>query len=136
MNIFGMWKIFHLVRFKIPLNDLIIQTDNGGEIVGSTLKKDLPFFTKAVSLLGGEHRRIEKGARWKQGYIESFNYTCELDFYQIENFKSLKDFLRWSGSIIPILMKDSLLIYHRLFTKEIDSHQPTCRSNKSVRKKG
>ena len=83
----------HLTKFDIPLNNFIIQTDNGGEIIGSTVKKDLPFFTKAVSLFGGEHRRIPKGACWKQGYIESYNHTCELDFYQVEDFKSLKDFI-------------------------------------------
>ena len=83
----------HLTRFNIPTQEMIIQTDNGGEIIGSTTKKGLTFFTQTISLLGGEHRRIEKGACWKQGYIEAYNYTCELDFYQVEEFSSLKDFI-------------------------------------------
>ena len=83
----------HLTSFNLPTKDLIIQTDNDTAIIGHTTKKDLPFFTRAVSFFGGEHRRIEKGACWKQGYIEAYNYTCELDFYQVEDFRSIKDFL-------------------------------------------
>ena len=83
----------HLAKFGISTKGLIIQTDNGGEIIGSTLKKNLPLFTRAINLVGGEHLRIEKGACWKQGYIEAYNYICELDFYQVEDFKGIKDFL-------------------------------------------
>lgn len=84
----------HLKKWKIPTTNLQLQSDNDSAMIGSPKAKRRSLFSQITEdIFQAEHLRIPKGACWKQGYIESYNWTCELEFYSVERFKSLKDFL-------------------------------------------
>jgi hypothetical protein len=87
----------HLKRYDIPTDDLELQTDNDATIISGnnkTLNTERSVFTRIVEdIFEAEHTRIPKGACWKQGYIESYNWICELEFYSVEHFATLKEFL-------------------------------------------
>ena len=86
--------LHHLGKHQIPTDQLQLQSDNDTAIVGPPQQQSRPLFTRIVEdVFSARHERIPPGACWQQGYIEAYNWTCELEFYAIEQFKSLKEFL-------------------------------------------
>lgn len=84
----------HLKEHQIPTEKLSLQSDNDTAIVGPPQQQTRPLFTEIVEdVFAAAHERIPKGACWQQGYIEAYNWTCELEFYSVEKFSSLKEFL-------------------------------------------
>lgn len=84
----------HLKEHQIPTEKLSLQSDNDTAIVGPPQQQTRPLFTKIVEdVFQAEHEGIPPGACWQQGYIEAYNWICELEFYSVEKFKSLKEFL-------------------------------------------
>ena len=84
----------HLKKWNIPTDNLKLQSDNDPAMIGGAKARERSLFTQITEdVFQAEHLRIPKGACWKQSYIESYNWTCELEFYSVEKFKSLKDFL-------------------------------------------
>ncbi len=138
----------HLKRYNIPTDNLELQSDNDSTMIGSAKAKQRYLFTQITEdVFQAEHLRIPKGACWKQGYIESYNWTCELEFYSVEDFRSLKEFLSkaFTYQLIynllrpqvgldnqtpyqvakltyPDLNQPFIQIYHQSFTKEMNLH--------------
>lgn len=83
----------HLTDPQWGLPNLEIQTDNDSTMVSSGDRVS-DFTTIIENTFAGVHTQIPPGACWKQGYIESFNNTCEQMFYAVEDFASQKEFLK------------------------------------------
>lgn len=83
----------HLQRWNIRLEGLDLQTDNDTAMVNHSGKQRTAFTRIIEDVYGASHSQIPPGACWLQGYIESFNWTCEQMFYRVEDFGSFKEFL-------------------------------------------
>ena len=73
----------HLDRYGISLQDLVWQTDNGGEFKG-----DFP-----AALGDSQHVRIPPAAHTYQSDVETVHRLEEDEFFHLEDFRSRGDFL-------------------------------------------
>ena len=84
----------HLKRFGIHPSYVVIQTDNGPEFIGSIYAKEDSLFTKTVqNVYKALHKRIPPGKKEYQGVVESSHGRIEYEFYDVESFDSLEEFL-------------------------------------------
>jgi len=82
----------HLKEHEIDMSQVTIQTDNGGEFIGSWQAKEGSAFTKTVEGSQATHKTIPPRAHTWQADVETVHGLMETEFY-IERFKSPKDFL-------------------------------------------
>jgi len=84
----------HLRACGLDLPNLVWQTDNGGEFIGE-LQPDgsRAGFPAAVTFFGSQHERIPPGAHTYQSDVETVHRLIEDEFYDLETFRSRRDFL-------------------------------------------
>ena len=82
----------------VDLPNLVWQTDNGGEFSGA-LEPDgsRAGFPAAVSFFGSQHARIPPAAHTYQSDVETVHRLIEDEFYDLETFRSRRDFLAKAG---------------------------------------
>ena len=84
----------HLRKYGIHSSEVTIQTDNGPEFIGCIFKKEPSAFTKLIEkTYYGKHQTIPIGKKEYNGSVESSHDRIEDEFYDIEKFNSLSDFL-------------------------------------------
>jgi len=127
----------HLKRFGIHSSEIVIQTDNGPEFIGSITKKEPSGFEKLIeNVYHGKHQTIPIGKKEYNGSVENFHQRIENEFYDIEIFNSLRDFLSkaWTFTLYWNLEREILqlkktpfqLIKEKchIFDPEIANFQP------------
>lgn len=83
----------HLKECGVDLSKTTIQTDNGSEFIGSwNAKKDSAFTTK-VEKLFKQHKTILPKAHTWQADVETVHNLVEIEFYELEGFKSVDNLL-------------------------------------------
>jgi transposase len=84
----------HLAACGLDLPNLVWQTDNGGEFIGS-LQPDgsRAGFPAAVTFFGSQHQRIPPAAHTYQSDVETVHRLIEDEFYDLETFRGRRDFL-------------------------------------------
>jgi len=93
-GIFGRMVIQHLQQYGIKVNEMVIQTDNGPEYIGSVRRKHgMSAFEKVVAEAEGTHVRIPPRHCTWQSDVERFNGLIEEEFFMCETFNSEEDFL-------------------------------------------
>jgi len=98
---FGQAIFEHLGRFGIHSSEITFQTDNGSEFIGCIFKKEPSAFTEMVEkTYHGKHQTIPVGKKEYLGSVESFHDRIEDEFYDIETFNSLSEFLGKAWSFI------------------------------------
>ena len=95
-SIFASLVLNQLKKYGVKLGKVIIQTDNGSEYINSSkLSKRLPVFTNLVENFFGvrQHKRIPPGEKTWQSDVETFHKRIEYEFFRIEDFQSITEFL-------------------------------------------
>jgi len=82
----------HLQHYGVCLRDLVWQTDNGGEFVGSFDRRGRRTGFPAV-LGDSQHVRIPPAAHTFQSDVETVHRLVEDEFFDLESFHSRSDFL-------------------------------------------
>jgi transposase len=84
----------HLAAWGLDLRNLVWPTDNGGEFIGA-LQPDgsRSGFPRAVTFFGSQHARIPPAAHPFQRDVETVHRLIEDEFYDLETFRSRRDFL-------------------------------------------
>jgi len=83
----------HLKRCGIAMKQLKFQTDNGSEFIGCFREdRTRDGFEAVVSSFGCTHKRIPPRAWSYNSDVETVHSTIELEFFDLENFESIKDF--------------------------------------------
>lgn len=91
----------HLAKYGIHSSKISIQTDNGSEFIGNIVKKEPSGFERLIEqIYHGKHSTIPIGKKEWQGSVENFHDRIEDEFYDIETFNSLSDFLGKSWTFI------------------------------------
>jgi transposase len=92
---FADYVAWHLKRHGIKTAQIQWQSDNGSEYIGCVNKKTnrKSAFEKILARHGIDHGRIPPRCSWLQGDVETFNRIVESEFFEIESFSSLEDFL-------------------------------------------
>ena len=89
---FARYVLSHLKGMGIEVR--VVQTDNGGEFTGSWQSREESVFTKLVEGgFGIIHRRIPPSCRTWNSDVEAYHRLIEEEFYRVEVFDSLRDFL-------------------------------------------
>jgi len=84
----------HLEFFGVDVKEVVIQTDNGGEFIGSVYAKHDSGFSQLVErVFKGVHRTIPVATPRFNGAVENFHDRVEDEFYDIEEFRNEKSFL-------------------------------------------
>ena len=87
----------YLIQFlssrNIDLSKVTIQTDNGSEFIGNIKAKDISAFTKTCMQHSISHSTIPPGAHRFQSDVETFHNIEEVEFFDIESFYSLQNFI-------------------------------------------
>lgn len=84
----------HLKSYGIEPADIIFQTDAGTEFSGTVRKKAERGFTyKVEEVYGAKHCFIPPGCSNANADVESSHALIEQEFYDIEDFTGIKDFL-------------------------------------------
>jgi len=103
-------SLTHSVLFAVYINHFLKkfnalpefstrQTDNGSEYIGAWNAKEPSDYTLAIeSLPGQRHQTIIPGAHTWQSDVETIHNLMELEFYEIESFKSRIDFMNKASS--------------------------------------
>ena len=92
--IFGAYLLNQLKLYGVDPTDVIIQTDNGSEYIGSVLKKKgKSAFVKVLESFKVKYARIPPRACTWQSDVEAFHKIVEDEFYDIEDYKDLAEFL-------------------------------------------
>lgn len=92
--IFADLVLKHLRRCGIEPGTVRIQTDNGSEFIGSWQKRGPSGFTQMIeSRHGARHGTIPPGAHTCQSDVETFHGIIEHEFFSVESFTGLEDFL-------------------------------------------
>jgi transposase len=78
--------------------EILVQTDNGGEFSGMARHYESNTFVKAVHAFGAEHRYIPPGMCNANADVESIHATIEHEFYNLTQFSSREDFFRKAES--------------------------------------
>jgi len=85
----------HLCNCGVDMKSLKIQTDNGSEFIGCFRQdRSRDGFEKIVEGFGCTHKRIPVKAWSYNSDVETVHSTIESEFYDLENFESIKDFHR------------------------------------------
>jgi hypothetical protein len=83
----------HLKRCGVDMEKLKFQTDNGSEFIGCFRQNGTrDGFEAAVAVFGSRHKRIPVRAWSYNSDVETVHRTIEDEFYDLENFESIKDF--------------------------------------------
>ena len=83
----------HLQECGIDTNDVHIQTDNGSEFEGGTIREKLSGFVHTIEkTMGATHTYIPPGCCNANADVESVHATIEPHFFDIETFSSRDDF--------------------------------------------
>jgi len=91
---FGQAILEHLKEYGIHSSKITFQTDNGSEFIGSIFKKESSGFTWMIeNIYHAKHQTIPVGKKEYNGSVESFHNRIEKEFYDVEEFGSLKEFL-------------------------------------------
>jgi len=78
----------------VDLSNTTRQTDNGSEYIGSWQAKKDSAYTKTIeSIHGQRHQTIPPGAYRFQSDVETVHNLVEVEFYEIETFKDIQDFM-------------------------------------------
>ena len=73
------------------MKNLKIQTDNGSEFIGCFRQdRTRDGFEKTVNGFGAIHKRIPPRAWSYNSDVETVHATIEQEFYDLENFESIK----------------------------------------------
>lgn len=84
----------HLRDYGIEPSELIVQTDGGPEFSGGVRKKtDRGFVHHVEEVLGAQHVFIPPGCCNANADVESFHALVEHEFYDLEDFTGVEDFL-------------------------------------------
>jgi hypothetical protein len=82
-----------LKQCGVDMKKLKIQTDNGHEFIGCFRQdRTRDGFEKTVAGFGSRHKRIPPRAWSYNSDVETVHGTIEQEFYDLENFDSVKDF--------------------------------------------
>ena len=101
----------HLLQYGIHSSEIIIQTDNGSEFIGCIFKKEPSAFTELIEkTYHGKHQTIPVGKKEYLGSVENFHDRIEDEFYDIETFNSLSEFLgkAWTFTLSWNLDRENL----------------------------
>lgn len=82
-----------LLSFNLDLSKITIQTDNGMEFIGYINAKHASAFTNTAMHYNMSHSTIPPAAHRFQSDVETFHNLEEVEFFDIEKFYSLQDFL-------------------------------------------
>ncbi len=83
----------HLRNCGVDMNELKFQTDNGAEFIGCFRQdRTRDGFERVVEGFGSKHKRIPVRAWSYNSDVETVHRTIEDEFYDLENFESIKDF--------------------------------------------
>ena len=83
----------HLMACGIDMKELKFQTDNGSEFIGCTRQDgSRDGFEKTLQAFNAIHKRIPVNAWSYNSDVETVHSTIEWEFFDIENFTSIKDF--------------------------------------------
>lgn len=83
----------HLKTCGVQIEGIRCQTDNGSEFIGCTRQDgSRDGFEKTVQAFGGRHKRIPPKAWSYNSDVETVHSTIEEEFFDIENFSSIRDF--------------------------------------------
>jgi transposase len=83
----------HLKKCRIDMKHLKFQTDNGKEFIGCFRQdKSRDGFENIVTGFDATHKRIPVRAWSYNSDVETVHSTIESEFYDLENFESVKDF--------------------------------------------
>jgi transposase len=86
--------IEHLNKYGADLSETTFQSDNGSEFIGSVQAKNPSAFSDAVENGGCKaHVTIPPKAYTWQADVETVHNLVELEFFDIEKFRSRKEFL-------------------------------------------
>ena len=97
----------HLLSCGVDLKKVVIHTDNGGEFVGSSKKKEPSEFVRLVEQNWGGHFPIPPGAKTyllmhtHNSDVEAFHRRIEEEFYRIEPINSYLEFFGKAKTYIP-----------------------------------
>jgi transposase InsO family protein len=91
--IFATLVLKQLESYGVDMNEVIIQTDNGSEYIGSVSKrKGESAFEKVLKEFKVKWSRIPPGAKTWQSDVEAFHKIIEDEFYDIEDYKGSEEF--------------------------------------------
>ena len=91
---FCTYLLQHLKRFNIKVREINIQTDNDGAFVGnSSPGSSAPFKYIIEEIYKATHLRIPPSAPTHNSDVETSHIRIEEEFYDIEDFGSLRNFL-------------------------------------------
>jgi transposase len=83
----------HLKSCGIDMQKLKLQTDNGSEFIGCyRLDRTRDGFETVVEGFGAVHKRIPNRAWSYNSDVETVHRTIEEEFFNLENFASIRDF--------------------------------------------
>ena len=83
----------HLKKCGVNMKQLKVQTDNGSEFIGCFRQdRSRDGFEKTVNGFGASHKRIPPRAWSYNSDVETVHATIEQEFYDLENFESIKEF--------------------------------------------
>jgi hypothetical protein len=93
-QLFAVYINHFLKKFKALPENSMRQTDNGSEYIGAWNAKNPSAYTRSIESLPGQwHNTIFPGAHRMQSDVETIHNLMEMEFYEIEQFKSREDFL-------------------------------------------
>jgi hypothetical protein len=85
----------HLKSFGVDPKDVEIQTDNGSEFGARKRDVTTPGFVNMIMIeWGASHNYIPPGCSNANADVESFHSTVELEFFNLESFKTKEEFFR------------------------------------------
>ena len=89
----------HLRNCCVDMKKVKFQTDNGSEFIGCFRQdRTRDGFEKTVQGFGSKHKRIPVRAWSYNSDVETVHRTIEDEFYDLENFESIKDFHQRAAS--------------------------------------
>lgn len=93
-QLFAVYINHFLRKFNALPEESMRQTDNGSEYIGSWNAKEPSAYTRSIESLPGQwHNTIFPGAHRMQSDVETIHNLMEMEFYEIEQFKSREDFM-------------------------------------------
>jgi len=93
-TLFAKYINHHLLKYGVDLSKTIRQSDNGSEYIGSWHAKDDSIYTKEIEKVTGQtHSTIFPGAHRMQADVETVHNLIEMEFYEIEQFRSRQNFM-------------------------------------------
>jgi len=94
MGIFFLYLLNHLKDNGIKLDEISFQSDNGAEFIGSSkAKHKLTPYLKLAELLNVKTEFIPPASPTYNSDVEAFHAIIENEFYDIENYDNIYDFL-------------------------------------------